>query len=297
MKKRLLLISVFFTLSTLMLKAQDTIVAWTFPSTSADSLVDNGISINSSRYISCQYGTYGAASYYEVPIDYTTNGSQGSPDKCAKTTGWDNTVDSMCYMVKFKTTGYTGLKLYSKQQAGGSNPGPRDFKVQYKLSGSNVWTDIPNGTIVCASNDWAPGSLNGIDLPTACENLSSNVSIRWIITSNLDINGNALLATGISKIDDIVVTGTYSGAGISDADINGSTLVYPNPCKNVLNIASSEPVTKMEIYNMQGARVYSSDVKSANTQINVSDFDSGLYFVIMHYLNDNQVETRKIVIE
>jgi hypothetical protein len=296
MKKRLFFISLVLVMTTLVVQAQqDTIVAWTFPATSADSLTDVAISLNSSRYISCQYGTSGSTSYYAVPIDYSTYGSLGNPDKCAKTTGWNNAVDSMYYMVKFKTTGYANLKLYSKQQGGGTNPGPRDFKVQYKLSGSNVWNDIPGGTIVCANN-WTSGVLNGIDLPVACNNSTNQISIRWLITSNLDINGNALLSTGISKIDDIVVMGSLS-TGLSDAAIDTDISIYPNPCSNMLNINSAKNIVNTEIYNVLGEKVYSSTDNSNDLKVNVDQFDSGLYLVILHLRNDSKVVTRKVLVQ
>ena len=61
--------------------AQDTIVGWTFPSTSADSIADfSAGTLNTTRYLSCQYGTWGKPSYHSIPTDYTTNGSLGTID-------------------------------------------------------------------------------------------------------------------------------------------------------------------------------------------------------------------------
>ncbi|MGD0711936.1 MAG: hypothetical protein ABR968_12240, partial [Bacteroidales bacterium] len=192
--------------------AQDTLIAWTFPSTSADSLADAGVAAlsYSTRYISCQYGHANG----RIPISYTATGAGGGSDKCAMATGWTNDPDSANWMVKFKTTGYSNLMVYSKQLSDGTNPGPRDFKVQYKLPGaSSPWIDL--GTTVTCANDWTTGVVNGVSLPATCDNQSSQVGVRWMVNSQLDINGNALLSTGISEIDDIVITGT-STVGINE---------------------------------------------------------------------------------
>jgi hypothetical protein len=277
---------------TTVVNAQDTLAAWTFPSTSADSLVDVSISLNSSRYISCQYGTWGAPSYYDIPIDYTKNGSLGSPDKCANAVGWNNGIDSTYWMIKFKSTGYNNLMLYSKQQAGGTNPGPRDFQVQWKLSGSNIWTDL-GSALVCA-NDWTSAEVNGASLPTDCDNQSSSVSIRWVVTSNFDINGNALDTTGISKIDDIIITGTLI-TGIEIPETESFISIYPNPSKGNFCIENNGEISKINVYNLLGKCVYSNEnVIEAKT--NLSGFNPGMYLVQITSTSE-KVYTHKIIVE
>jgi len=267
---------------------QDTLAAWTFPSGSADSLVDVAISANASRFISCEYGLEAPS----IPIDYTTNGSLGSPDKCAKVVGLDNGADSAFWMIKFKSTGYENLKLYSKQSGGGNNPGPRDFKVQYKLSGTTTWIDIPNGAITCA-NDWTTGVLNGIDLPVECTNQSSNVSLRWIQTSNLDINGTPLLATGISKIDDIIITGDVI-SGINSYSID-EIHIYPNPSNGNFTLKTNNSINNIKIYNLLGKCIYQNE-QVIEELIYFNGFEKGVYFV-QFTNNDAQSFTSKLIVK
>ena len=275
--------------------AQDTIVGWTFPSTSADSIADFSTgTLNTTRYLSCQYGTYGKPSYHSIPTDYTTNGSLGSPDKCGKTIGWDNGADSVYWMVKFKTTGCTNLKLYSKIQAGGSNPGPRDFKVQYKLPGSTTpWVDIVGGTIVCA-NDWTSGVVNGLDIPAACDNQTSQISIRWLQTSNFDFQGGVLLSSGISKIDDIIITGTVA-TGIESNNFNNLISIYPNPNNGSFIIENAVDIKYVRIFNSIGKLVFETEANFDN-KINLSGFDKGFYLVQLTSI-DNDLQTSKIIVE
>ena len=288
MKRKNLLLSLFISLLAVNFAcAQDTIVAWTFPSTSADKFADIAISLNATRYISCQYGYLQADS---IHIDYTKAGYLGLPDKCASTTGWTNGVDSANWMVKFKTTGYGSLKLYSKQFSDSSFPGPKDFKVQYKLPGGNPWVDLT--TITCASN-WTAGVVNGIDLPSTCDNLSQQVSIRWILTSELDVNGSALLSTGLSKIDDIVITGdVISGIG----NVNNSSLsIYPNPSKGNFNIVNNGQIKTIKIFNLLGRCVYQKE-SAIESVTNLDNFDAGVYFIQITNI-DNEVNTSKIIVE
>jgi hypothetical protein len=287
----IVLMVMFLFASTLL--AQDTIVAWKFPSTSADSLVDVSISINTSRYISAQYGTWGSPSYLAIVIDYTTNGSEGSPDKCAMATGWDNGADSSFWMVKLKTTGYGSLKISSKQSSGNSNPGPRDFKIQYKLSGSTIWNDITGGTVVCG-NDWTSGAVDSIDLPAECNDQSSQMSIRWLMTSNTDIFGGTVDSTGISKIDDIVVTGVL----LASVDINSYDdfiHIYPNPSAGSFNIENNGEVKYIRVFNTIAMCVFERET-SYEKLISLSGFDTGIYFVQCTTIND-KVHNYKIIVK
>ena len=272
--------------------AQDTLIGWTFPSTSADKFADVGQTSLSfaTRYISCQYGYLAADT---ISINYSTNGSLGSPDKCAQATGWTTNPDSANWMVKFKTTGYGNLKLYSKQQSGNSNPGPKDFKIQYKLPGStNPWIDLPGGTITCA-NDWTTGVANGISLPATCNNQSSQVGIRWMVTSQLDINGNALLTTGINKIDDIYITGT-STVGINEYKSEIFN-IYPNPSNGNVVIKNNGDISKIAVFDLLGKCVYTNE-NITGQRINVSGFEKGVYLVQVT-TKDNDVITHKLIVE
>jgi len=275
--------------------AQDTIAAWTFPASSADSLVDVSTILNSTSYISCVYGTNNTPSYYAIAIDYTTNGADiltDPTDKSAKVVGLNDGADSVAWTVKFKTTGYQNIKLSSKQTAGGNNPGPRDFKAQYKLSDTSTWVDITNGTVLCANN-WTSGVLSNVDLPAACNNSTNNVSIRFLQTSNTDINGGTVAATGISKIDNIVITGEAI-TGI-DSYNNNNLNIYPNPNKGSFIIENNGDIKQIRIFNILGKNIYINE-SVIEGSINFNAFEAGVYFVQVT-LKDNVTSTSKLVVE
>jgi hypothetical protein len=275
------------------LQAQDTLAAWFFPEGSADSMVDVSISANSGRYLSCEFGVWGEPTWRALAIDYTYTGADAGNDKCAASQGWDEGADSIMWLIKFKTPGYKSLKLYSKQRSDSMmNYGPRDFKIQYKLSGSSTWNDITNDTIVC-SEFWFDGTVHGIDLPAACENSSSNVSIRWLVTSNIDIYGATLLPTSISFIDDIVITGELITGTDQDHILQWPNM-YPNPSDGHFIINNPENIQTITVYDMYGRCIYRNE-KPDEKELDLYISEKGFYYV--HFTDENKMlHTKKIVV-
>lgn len=68
--------------------------------------------------------------------------------------------------------------------------------------------------------------------------------------------------------------------------------IYPNPVNDILNIETAIELQSVEIYNIQGQKVLSSNQK----EINVSDLASGMYMVRIQD-TDNNIATKKIVIK
>ncbi|MEI6767150.1 MAG: T9SS type A sorting domain-containing protein [Bacteroidota bacterium] len=274
--------------------AQDTVVGWTFPSTSADSIVDVSISLNASRYLSCQYGTWAAPSYHGITSYYILTGADGGTDKCASSVGWNDGADSVYWMVKFKTTGYQNLQLSSKMSSNAGFPGPRDFKAQYKLPGSgNPWVDITGGTFQVAA-DWTTGVLTNVSLPAALDNQGGQVSVRWLQTSNFDINGGTLAATGVSMLDNIVVTGQVI-SGVDMLDTRQAVSIYPNPCKGSFYVENADAGCQLAVFNMTGSCVFAKN-NVTNEKIELQGFVPGFY-VVKITNSDNETTNFKLIVE
>ena len=101
----------------------------------------------------------------------------------------------------------------------------------------------------------------------------------------LATNGNNAIAKGwkiqyFEKNTDITgFTGTHQcggGTGIDEAKDLPSLAIYPNPVKDVLNIAADKPVHSIRIYNVYGTEVaHATDTNS----VNVSHLPAGVYMV------------------
>lgn len=82
---------------------------------------------------------------------------------------------------------------------------------------------------------------------------------------------------------------------LSSQDFNDNNLqasLYPNPVRDILNIEIENDIQSIEIYNIQGQKVLSSNQK----QLNVSDLATGMYMVRIQDI-DNNIATKKIVIK
>ncbi|MBE9469309.1 MAG: T9SS type A sorting domain-containing protein [Bacteroidetes bacterium] len=76
---------------------------------------------------------------------------------------------------------------------------------------------------------------------------------------------------------------------------NGSKLfqIYPNPTTNSLHLNNDKEINRIVIHNIIGSQVKEvNDINSQLIDINVSDFQSGLYFVSV-YDKSGKVKTRK----
>jgi hypothetical protein len=179
---------------------QDTITGWTFPAEAGPDSLNANMGTEQNMGYDIRFEDDATQSVGNITF---TNGFE---DFAATAEGWDGGAGNKYWSIKFKAAGYKNFKVSSLQRSGGNNPGPKDWKLQYRLSGQYIWTDIPNSELTCG-NDWTTGVVENLPLPTECNNPESSVYVRWIITSNLNINGEELLPDGISKIDNILVTG------------------------------------------------------------------------------------------
>ncbi len=265
--------------------AQDTIAAWTFPT--SIKTPTTGLSINMGRFI----GTEDDAAR---PITFTTG--QISGDTVATTIGWNSGVMTKYWLVKFKTTGYTDIKISSKQRAGNQNGGgPKEFIIQWSKGSPTNWQNLTSDTIRCA-NDWTSGVVNEAAFPAAADTASSNISVRWVLATYLNTTGTAIDTLAVSKIDDIIVTGTAVTTGLTEVLFSASSInVYPNPSTGLVNIVSNDVLESVMVYNQLGAVVLEQTNVPMNTTIDLSSFGRGLYFINLRN-KEGELTSKKVVI-
>jgi hypothetical protein len=68
--------------------------------------------------------------------------------------------------------------------------------------------------------------------------------------------------------------------------------VFPNPANSIISIQSNAPIHQIELVNMLGAIVLNEKTDASNLKVDVSQQNSGMYFLRLH--TENGVETRKI---
>ncbi len=127
----------------------------------------------------------------------------GYSNLAVNSNNWSNKQEGPCYWwIDISTAGFISLEVSSRQY--GSNTGPRDFRLEYSIDGFE-WMPVEGGEIT-VGNNWTSGILERLPLPAVIEN-RENVRLRWIITSDISINGAITGPTGTNRLDGIIVTG------------------------------------------------------------------------------------------
>jgi hypothetical protein len=241
--------------------AQETIVEWTFPDDSADSIADGGIEVNLDKGIYTMGGTSN--------LDY----KNGYETKAAQASKWDNGTEQKCWVIEFSTQLYGDIMMSCKLSSGGNDPGPRDFRVDYKVGEQGNWYEVPNSTLITA-NDWETGVLENLPLPHNDFYNQESVYLRWIMTSDTATNGELVQPSGKLKIDDVVITGT-SIIGV-DENVVERVKIYPNPFAETITIQNITGEHQIQIVDISGRLVHTSNIANGQ-QLNLSQLNSGIY--------------------
>ncbi|MGX9987203.1 T9SS type A sorting domain-containing protein [Soonwooa purpurea] len=105
------------------------------------------------------------------------------------------------------------------------------------------------------------------------------------------IAGQAVNPTTLAAYGFVLDLTTYLGTNASQKP--NIISIYPNPAKDIVNIANTKNTSKIEIYNMTGQKILTSE--SAKTSIDVSQFPKGNYIVTI--TADGKTTSHKLVKE
>jgi len=287
MKKQLLVILMI--LFTGAISAQDTLTGWTFPANSGtDSLNANlGTTQNKTYDIRFQW-------VLTTTTDSTLNTVifvPGATTYAAATAGWDNGADVKFWSIKFKASNYSSFKVSSKQMSDAA--GPRDFKMQWRLS-SGTYADIAGGTVTVGA-DWTTGVVTNLPVPITGQGTSS-IYIRWIMASITDINGGTVAGSGQSMIDDILVTGMNS-SGQNEILYTSLLKVFPSPNHGAFTLSSTEPLERMTITDLSGKTILTLDNPSQKQAVTLPDAAPGLYLLKVRFTGNAEEVTTRFVVE
>ncbi|MEI6124371.1 MAG: T9SS type A sorting domain-containing protein [Bacteroidota bacterium] len=156
------------------------------------------------------------------------------------------------------------------------SPNP-DFAITKQLLFDFRGTEYVNDYTYHLKTNIVLPSSGGINF-LAIRYRNTDCSSKWLSVAfdNIAINGNDV---GIHELN----TGT------------DQVSVYPNPAKDKLTIATNSNIKQsLEIYNMAGQSVYTSDLL-ANTTIDISGFPTGVYIIKLN--SDNETLVKKFVKE
>ena len=89
-----------------------------------------------------------------------------------------------------------------------------------------------------------------------------------------------------------IIEGTV---GLTEAEVNSLSYVFPNPAKDEVMVASSLTMERVEIVNMLGQVVFAADVNANSVKVNTAEMGAGNYLVKMY--TEAGMATKKLVVE
>lgn len=164
------------------------------------------------------------------------------------------------------------------------DPGTSVNKIDFVLN--NPWIKITSDLSDIEKGKWIEITESFSRDATSDLSLSSGDRLQINLNAS-DISGSEALV----YIDDIV----FENNNVTSVGELNSTgfLIYPNPAKDLLTI-NSETEGMIRIYNNTGQMVKLVEKRSYSEQINISELNSGVYFVSV--LADNRNVTQKVLI-
>ncbi len=143
------------------------------------------------------------------------------------------------------------------------------FALRYSKDNGQTWTEIADEEVMYLSSTNVLGS-------TDFHFYDEFVDV-YVTTSGLGVIKFTIDLTTLKVID-------------SDLLAKNSTVIYPNPATDVVNIESKENLTSVEIIGLSGQKLLNSNSK----KINVSHLNKGIYIVKI-LLQNGKTETHKLI--
>lgn len=141
----------------------------------------------------------------------------------------------------------------------------------------STWNSNVNDWVMWSKNEYSYDENNNSTLQIGYQyNLSSNI---WKYTNKFE-NFWSILPSAISPLP-----------------TTKSFKIFPNPTTKNINITvpKTEKETNVEIFNLNGQKVYSLNIHSENVNIALPNLNKGMYLV--KFTNEEFVKTEKLVIE
>ena len=175
------------------------------------------------------------------------------------------------------------------------------LKFYYQINATSIttgtWTpvgafDFPSlhsGNALALDGNLAVNDTSFLSSFALALNAGQEVWFKWEIIGNSNGPGLAIDDLSITPY----VTNPTSISSLSNKNVNISA--YPNPSNGNFTINSSEKIAQIEIINVLGEKVYSSQINSEKKDINLSPQPKGVYFVKVQ--SEGSVYINTIVIQ
>jgi Secretion system C-terminal sorting domain len=121
-------------------------------------------------------------------------------------------------------------------------------------------------------------NIEGFALTNKCP--ATNTVSAWLCRDASSTEGTAILTDVLRWFSPFASEGSCLLA--SSSFENNTISVYPNPVDNLLKISNANfTIEKLEIYNLLGEKIISKTSANSLTEIDVSNLNSGVYFIMV----------------
>ena len=224
-----------------------------------------------------------SCSFKIITGSYDPNAKEVSPEGTGPSGNILQTDTVLTYNIHFQNAGTASAQtvvvrdtLSPYLNPASVEDGPSSHAHTFSLSGNGILKWTFNNIMLPDSGSNFAGSNGYL---TYRIHLKPNLSIGTIITNKGDIyfDYNPPITTNavINTISNNNSVGDLNGA-------NSLLKVYPNPSTGIFTITVEDvrgQRADVEIQNMLGAKVYSGSSKSSKTQIDISNYPQGIYFL------------------
>ncbi len=195
----------------------------------------------------------------------------------------------------------TTFSPFTLATSNGANDLPIELiNFESKVNGDNK-VDLFWQTASEINNDYftIERSYNGIDFEVIAKVKGAGNStkiLNYSTQDNAPIIGKSFYRL---KQTDFDGTSSYSNIQSVNIQLDEGVSIYPNPIENaeeILNIKSNNwNMRNVTITDQVGRIVFNRDIFSTTEQVNISDYEAGVYFIIIH--NGVNSITKRIVIQ
>ncbi len=193
------------------------------------------------------------------------------------------------------TATVSGRKLYKTTNGGTSWSAGVTYTQPYNYN----LCYVPGTTQLVATGSTTSGTTSTFYSGTSLDNGTTwtqiDTGVQRSTIAFFDVNTG--WAGGFSGSDPLAVQGIYkfSGSLATPSFTSTGFVIYPNPSKSIVTIASPQTVNgyKLKVTDLSGKIVSSDEFSGVENTVDISNFANGLYFFEIN--SGNKTETIKII--
>lgn len=248
-------------------------------------------------------GWFEGASSPNPPVNITTDGPEGVNDNYLQdnSSGGFGAGSKMVirnttqWSGNYTSEGITAIKFNVRVTTS-------NLDVRIAMTGGGGAISSTNAVTVIAGSGWtsivipitvadmqtvtAIGAVNGFDIAAT---LSNCTEFRILSNSSPSYEGESIASR--MEIDNVEPETTL---GLNEFKISEFSII-PNPSSSILNLKFSNGSidSKLEVFDVLGKKVYTQKLNHISKPINVTSWNSGVYFIKVS--NKNYTQTKRFV--